>query len=603
MRGLLFFLLVTATAFGQDGAAIYKARCAGCHDAPVGRVPPASALRTMSAATILQALESGPMKAQAAGLTNTDLHSLVAYLAAPPLNPAAPVPAKAFCAGSPHSPSDSLEAARWKGWGANSANARFEDSATAGMTAADIPKLKLKWAFGLGDGTLVRSQAAVGGNHVFVAGLTGQLYSLDAGTGCIEWTFEAASPVRTSIVFGAAGGSGLAVYFADQRANAYGVDASTGKLLWRVNLADHPAAMITGAPQLHDGVLYVPVSSYEEILAGSPAYECCTFRGSVVALDGATGKIIWKTYTIAESSQPTKKSSTGTQLRGPSGAAAWSTPTLDEQRNVLYVSTGDNYSDPPSTTSDAVLALDAKSGKLLWSKQVTPGDVYSLGVHGKGRDFDFGQPPVLVSLTNGHRALVIGQKSGEVHALDPDRQGEIMWQARLGEGGALGGIQWGSASDGENIYVALSDLVVNSVPDKSAPLGSRFELNPDKGGGLFALRLASGERVWSAKPVPCGERKQCSPAQSAAVTAIPGVVFSGSVDGHLRAYSAATGQIIWDADTAQKYETVNGKEAKGGSLDVAGPVIYRGILYVNSGYGQWGGMPGNVLLAFSIDGK
>jgi polyvinyl alcohol dehydrogenase (cytochrome) len=270
---------------------------------------------------------------------------------------------------------------------------------------------------------------------------------------------------------------------------------------------------------------------------------------------------------------------------------------------VLYVSTCDNYSEPTTATSDAVLALDAKTGKLLWSKQVTADDVYNMGSQAKGRDFDFGQPPILVSLLNGKRALVIGQKSGIAYGMDPDRQGEILWTTPLGQGGKLGGIQWGSAADNAHMYVALSDLAMSVVPDKTAPQGYRLELNPAQGGGLFALQLASGEKVWSAQPVNCGERKNCSPGQSAAITAIQGAVFSGSLDGHLRGYSAKTGQVIWDVDTVRDYETVNGAKARGGALDIAGPVIAGGMLYVNSGYGQWGGMPGNVLLAFSVDGK
>ncbi len=236
-------------------------------------------------------------------------------------------------------------------------------------------------------------------------------------------------------------------------------------------------------------------------------------------------------------------------MHGPSGASVWATPTFDEKRDVVDVATGDNYSDPATNTSDAVLALDAKTGKILWSKQLTPGDVYNNGCGSPaktncpgahGNDFDFGQPPILVSLANGRRALVIGQKSGMVHALDPDRQGEILWQKRVGPGGVLGGIQWGSAADGENMYVALSGLQLRIVPDTAAPKGYSLGVDPKQGGGLFALRLLTGETVWDAKPEGCGERKHCSPAQSAPVTAIPGVVFSGSVDGHLRAYDAAT---------------------------------------------------------------
>jgi polyvinyl alcohol dehydrogenase (cytochrome) len=190
------------------------------------------------------------------------------------------------------------------------------------------------------------------------------------------------------------------------------------------------------------------------------------------------------------------------------------------------------------------------------------------------------------------------------HGLDPDRKGEILWQTRVGQGGSLGGSQWGSAADHDNMYVAVSDLKITGIVlDKTAAEGYRLTIEPQQGGGLFALKLSTGEKVWSAKPAPCGERKPCSPAQSAPVSVIPGVVFSGSVDGHLRAYSTATGEVIWDMDTAREYDTVNGQKARGGSLDAAGAVIAGGMLYVNSGYGQWGGLPGNVLLAFSVDGK
>ena len=302
----------------------------------------------------------------------------------------------------------------------------------------------------------------------------------------------------------------------------------------------------------------------------------------------------------------------GSKLRGPSGAAVWSTPTFDQKRDRLYVATGDNYSDPPTATSDAVLALDAKTGKLLWSRQATPGDIFNngCGTPGKancpsppGHDFDFGQPPVLVPLANGHRALVIGQKSGFVHAFDPDEDGKPLWSKRLGEGGALGGIMWGSAADHERFYVAVSDVRIKAVPDSSVPQGYRLDLDPGHGGGLFALNPATGDTLWAAKPFACGDRKNCSPAQSAPVSAIPGVVFSGSLDGHLRAYAADTGAVVWDIDTAAEYNTINGQKGRGGSLDVTGPVIAGGILYLTSGYGQWGGLPGNVLLAYSVEGR
>jgi polyvinyl alcohol dehydrogenase (cytochrome) len=614
-RRLLLLALSACTLFAQDGAAIYKKRCAGCHDAPAGRTPPFSALRAMDPARILHSLEGGLMKAQAEGMSSIERHALMSYLVSATPKASAPLPSTAFCAGDTGVLSDPLQGPRWNGWGIDFANTRFQDAAAAGFTAGDVPKLKLKWAFGLGDGIVARALPAIAGGRVFVGSESGAVYSLDARTGCIHWIFQADGGVTAAAIIGTAGPSQKrpAAYFGDQKANVYAVDTATGKLLWKIHADGHFAARVTAASQLHGGVLYVPVASFEEVMPLSPSYECCTFRGALVALDAATGKQVWKTYTITEPPQPVEKSKTGVQMRGPSGASVWSAPTFDEKRHALYVATGNNYSDPPTPTSDAVIALDSKTGKILWSRQLTPNDANNSGCSSPfktncpdsdGPDADFGQPPILVSLANGRRALVIGQKSGVAHALDPDKQGEVLWQTRVGQGGPLGGMQWGSAADRENMYVAVSDLQITGVvPDSTAPQGYRLTVDPNKGGGLFALRLTTGEKVWSAKPAPCGERKSCSPAQSAAVTAIPGVVFSGSVDGHLRAYSAANGEVVWDVDTVRDYETVNGQKARGGSLDGPGPTIAGGMLYVNSGYGQWGGMPGNVLLAFSVDGR
>ena len=376
---------------------------------------------------------------------------------------------------------------------------------------------------------------------------------------------------------------------------------------------DHYATTVTATPRFYKGVVYQPFASFEEALGADPRFECCTFRGSVAALDAGTGKKIWQTFTIPEPSKPTRKSPAGTQQSGPSGAGVWSAPTIDEQLGVLYVATGDNYSDPPTNTSDAILAMDLKTGELLWSRQLTEKDVYNTGCgtpqpancpEAHGPDYDFGQPPILVNLGQGKRALVIGQKSGMVHAVDPDQKGKLLWQTRAGEGSALGGSQWGSASDGQKVYVAISDIGIGGVADPNSPQGFRLTLDPKKGGGLHALDLKTGKMVWSAKPAPCAEsRTDCSPAQSAAVTAIPGVVFSGSLDGHLRGYSTATGEVLWDTDTAREFETVNGKSARGGSMDAAGPAVVNGMVFVNSGYNQFGGMPGNVFLAFSVNGK
>jgi polyvinyl alcohol dehydrogenase (cytochrome) len=474
--------------------------------------------------------------------------------------------------------------------------------------------LQLRWAFGLGDVTVARGQPVVVDGRLYASSTAGRLYSLDAKSGCLYWLFEADSEIRSGVVVDAGGQPDAkpAVFLGDAKANAYAVDAATGKLIWKTHPENHYAAVITAAPILYRGAVYFGVSSYEEVTGALASYECCTFRGSVVALDAASGKEIWKTYTVEQAPKPTQKTKTGAQRWGPSGAAVWSTATMDEKRDVLYVSTGDNYSDPPTTMSDAVLALDRSTGKILWSRQMTAKDAYTIDCEdpvktncpdSNGPDFDFGQPPILVVLAKGRRALVIGQKSGVAYAIDPDHQGKLLWQTRVGKGSSLGGIQWGSAADGQNMYVALSDIGFKQVKDPNDPSKIKTQLDPAAGGGLFALQLRSGKKLWSTPPPSCGERLNCSPAQSAAVSVIPGVVFSGAEDGHFRAYSTATGKVLWDYETAREYDAVNGQKAHGGAIDGGGPAIVGGIVYVYSGYSTWGGLPGNALLAFSVDGK
>jgi polyvinyl alcohol dehydrogenase (cytochrome) len=400
-------------------------------------------------------------------------------------------------------------------------------------------------------------------------------------------------------------GSRYAAFFGDASANAYAVDAATGQLLWKTKVDEFPVARITGSPVVHGGRLYVPVASSEEGAGSVPSYECCRFRGSIVALDAVTGRQIWKTYTIPEEPRPTKRNAVGTQLWGPSGAPVWTSPAIDEARNALYIGTGNAYTDPVTDRSDAFVAMDLDTGRILWSRQMTADDAYTSACRlpdktncadSNGPDFDFSASPILVTLADGRRLLVAGQKSGIVHALDPDRNGEVIWQTRVGEGGTMGGVQWGSATDGTNVYVALSDI------GRIMLTFSNFtDADPNRGGGMFALSLQNGARVWYTPPPGCNGRPRCSPAQSAAVSALPGVAFSGSVDGHMRAYATADGRVLWDFDTIRDYQTVNGVDGRGGSIDGPGPAIGGGMVFFNSGYHTAGGVPGNVLLAFGVE--
>jgi polyvinyl alcohol dehydrogenase (cytochrome) len=447
---------------------------------------------------------------------------------------------------------------------------------------------------------MMRSQPVVYHGRLYVASDRGTVSALDAATGCTHWEFKAAN-VRSGLSLGRSGARD-ALFFGDATGAVHALDLSNGTELWQAKISDHKGGLVTGTPAYANGRVYVGLSSAEEVLAVTPGYVCCTFRGSVSAVDAATGKILWQTHTIPEAATARGEAKDGRAIFGPSGAGVWASPTVDAEKNTLYVTTGDNYSDPATDSSDAVLAFALDTGKLLWSKQLTTGDVFNLACanqqqatckNGNGPDFDFGASPILMTLPSGRRCLLLGQKSGMVYAIDPDRKGELLWQARAGRGGSLGGVQWGPATDGHALFVAVSDIAFTKSPN---PM--ELAADPKVGGGISAYRVESGEVEWKAAAVPCGDRPKCSPAQSAAVTAIPGAVFSGSLDGHIRAYAAADGKILWDYDTERAYDTVNQVPGNGGSIDAAGPVIAEGMVFVLSGYSQFGGKPGNVLLAF-----
>jgi polyvinyl alcohol dehydrogenase (cytochrome) len=587
----------------QTGAALYAQNCAQCHDAITqqSRVPSRAALQQMSFEHVLRTITSGSMAEMTKGRTDEERKTIAAFVTGRNSEPAKDE-VTAECAERPLIFGGALDGPRWNGWGADLNNSRFQPPEAARLALDQVPKLQLKWAFGFPGVPSAYAQPTVVGGVLFVGGADYKVRALDAKSGCTIWTYATEAPVRAAISFGPLSGADhFALFFGDLRANVYAVNAATGSLIWKKKVEDHPAARITGGATLYSGVLYVPVSSIEEATGSRASYECCTFRGSVIALDAASGEVVWKSYTIPEAPHPTTKNSLGTQLHGPSGASVWSAPTIDAQRQALYVATGNSYSNPPADTSDAVLAFDLKTGRMLWHQQGTPNDSFVVACFGMdptncpqdhGPDHDFGQSPILVSLRDGHRALVIGQKSGIVHAFDPDQEGKVLWQTRIGKGGPLGGSEWGSAADGERVYVANSD--VRFYRD-----GTR-RLDPNPGGGLFGLDLSDGKVTMQVPPVPCGERERCSPALSAAVTVIPGVVFSGSVSGYLRAYATEDARLLWEFDTARDYATVNGAPAHGGAMDGPGPVIVDGMLYVNSGYAQWSGIPGNVLLAFGV---
>ena len=583
---------------------LFQKHCASCHQAAAGaeaRVPQIAALKTMTPAAILRTLESGIMKAQAAPLSGDERQKIANFLGtAVTVERRREEIANPCPAGSPWK-----DTAGWTSWGGGLANARFLSAKEAGIEGEAVPRLKLKWAFAFPDTSTLRSQPAVYRGRIFAGSQDGSVYALDTATGCVHWTTAVQSQVRSGITIGDIAGN-PAIFFGDSAGYIYALDASSGKQIWRMRPDEHPASTVTATPVFYQGRLYVGAASREEALSVSQEYPCCTFRGSESALDAVTGKTIWKRYMIPDAARQRAKSKRGTAVFGPSGAGVWTAPTLDPERDTMYVTTGDNYSEPATSLSDAVVAMKMSTGEILWSKQLTAKDAWnsSCQLPGKvncpdteGPDWDFAASAILTPLQNGKRVLLLPQKSAVIYGVDPDQRGKVLWQARIGEGGTVGGIEWGSATDGRNVYVALSDIRFD-LALKPGSNDRTYQLNPDKGGGMFAFRVDNGERMWQTPPPGCGDRRPCSPAQSAAVTAIPGAVFSGSEDGHLRAYSTLNGKIVWDFDTAREFKTVNGIAGHGGAIDVAGPVVADGMLFALSGYPARGGLGGNVLLAF-----
>jgi polyvinyl alcohol dehydrogenase (cytochrome) len=566
---------------------LFETTCMTCHGNPsVTQAQSPSALRLMPPEAVYDALVSGTMHAQARQLADGQRRGVAEYLSGRNLTDrrgeASRMPN--VCASNP--PIRSLtQGPAWNGWSAEAGNGRLQSADAAGLTAAQVPRLKLKWAFGLPEATQVYGQPSVVGGRVFVAGNSGYVYSLDATTGCVYWSFQALSAVRTATTVGPVTGqrtTRFAAFFGDQRAMIYAVDATDGRLLWKTRVDEHGLAGITGAPALHEGRLYIPVSSREEPAGVATVYPCCTFRGSIVALDSSSGRQIWKTSIIKEESKPVGKNVDGTQLWAPSGGAIWNTPTIDPARRALYIGTGNSTSRPAADTTDAVMAMDLKTGHILWTVQDTLDDAWLAGCGNVttptnypqplGPDYDFGASPVLRSLSGNRRILVAAQKSGVVWGHDPDRQGEVVWKIQLPQQMALGEITFGGAADERLAYFGL------------------------RSGGIAAVDLATGKRVWFT-PLP---GREAGAGQTAALTLIPGVVFSGGWDGMLRALSSADGTPLWDFNMKRDFATVNGVRASGGAMGSSGPTVAGGMVFAGSGY-VFGGIssPGNVLLAFS----
>jgi polyvinyl alcohol dehydrogenase (cytochrome) len=582
---------------GLEGQIVYGRSCASCHvytGVSAQRTPDMLSLRKLAPETIYEVLNTGAMRAQGQGLTDEQRRSVAEYLAGRPVGSSDAGDAKNMtnhCSGDP-AITGPLAGPSWNGWGAGSANTRFQPAAQAGLTAEQVPHLKLKWAFGFPGSSSVWGQPTVVAGHLYIGNDTGYVYSLNATSGCVYWSYKAQAAVRTAISVGPVQGHGTAkyaIYFGDLKANVYALDASTGRMLWTVHADDHPMAQITGAPTLVAGRLYVPAAGTEESVSSNDLYPCCSSRGFVLALDANTGRQLWKTYAIPETPKPTKKNWNGMQLYGPAGGSVWTAPTVDLKTQTVYVSTGDAFTEPAADTTDAVLALDINTGKIRWSFQGTENDVWlaNCGPGAKtlacpegvmGPDWDFGASAMLRVLPGGRRVLVVPQKSGVVWAFDPDRNGALLWKINLAtkRPNPQGAIVFGGAADEQSAYIAITE------------------------GGMVALRLKDGKKKWFT-PIVAPGMVGVTKGQAAAVTAIPGAAFVGGWDGKLHALSTTDGRILWEFETAREFPTVNGVKAKGGAMGGPGAVVAAGMLYVGSGYAAFGTGPGNVLLAFGVE--
>lgn len=572
------------------GMQLFQENCAACHTQKGmdvgGRVAPSlPTLRSLPPERIFDAMVNGKMKEQAAGLDRMQKKQVAEFLGGRPMVDAAGTDVKTMSNRCKVNPEFRLASGDWNGWGPKADNARFQPA--AGIAPADVPKLKLKWAFGVPLGSSMFSEPTAAGGRLFFGGDNGTVYAIDQDTGCAYWSFHGEGGIRTAPVVQPVTGQKekFAVIFASQGGTVYAVGARTGELLWKARPTEDPHGL-TGSIAAWDGRVYVPFTGTETLAGSNPKYECCKSRGGVAAIDASTGKTIWYASSIQEPLVSRGKNEIGTPMWGPSGASVWNTPTVDPKRKLIYFGTGNSFNEPAAATSDSIVAVDMETGKIRWHHQEIRDDAFVLGCPDTspagnhcptkiGPDWDFGGSSiVLKTLPNGKDILIGSGKHGIAVAVDPDQQGKLVWRTKLyGDTPptADGLVIFGGGADSRYIYYPLQR----------------------PGGGLTALDLATGKPAWTT-PLKADGRGQIGPA-----SVIPGAVFTGAWDGVLRAVDVQ-GKVVWSFDTKRDFQTINGISAKGGSLGQAGAVIAGGKLFVASGYvGMQNGSAGNVILAFS----
>jgi polyvinyl alcohol dehydrogenase (cytochrome) len=595
----------------HPGKLVYEASCAACHNNPEAtRAPAFDTLKAMRYQTIHYALSKGKMQAQAAALSPQQKSDVIDFLVGREVANDDWI-AKMRCPADRRSV-ELRAAPTLTGFGFDKRNHRHLSARAAGLSTQDFRNLELAWAIGFPQATQMRAHPAIVGETLFLPVADSQrLFAIDVGgPPCLKWVYENDIPLRTSPTYGELPDGRKVLAFADIGSNVHMVDAASGERLWIQPVALYPLSLTTGTPVLHEDRLYVPISQYEISVGANDDHECCKTHGAVSALDARTGQVIWTAHTMPEA-KPVRDRGDGKMIWGPSGAPIWNSPAIDAKRGVLYVGTGEATSEPAAPTTDAILAIDLKDGSIRWSFQATENDIFLTGCgRNRGglncpkntvfRDVDFGASMILAQRSDGSDVVLAGQKSGTLWALDPDNQGKLLWRQDFGEGSPLGGIHWGIAYDGERVF---------------APINRPYGAAPPQGAtqkpGVHAVKVDTGEVLWTfaAQPDCSGDRqarvKACSNniGLSAAPALIDGALVTGSLDGFVRAFDAKTGELLFQFDTVRPFETLNGVEAKGGAIDAASIYAANGYLFVHSGYGLFGQMPGNVLLAFKRKGS
>ncbi len=478
-------------------------------------------------------------------------------------------------------------------------------AAQSGLASGDLKNLEVAWAIGF-PGQNGGTGAAIVGNTMFVS-MGGLLAALDTASGCVKWSVKANS--RNTPSFGDINGRKVVAVAVGPEVLV--VDAGTGETIWQASgQADGNPGSIRGGVVIYKDRIIVPISA-SGVAAGQRAtFECCVGHGAVVALSAADGKKLWEYHTMPKAEYNGEVSATGVKQRGPSGAPIWAIPLIDEKRNRVIVATGENTSHPDTDTSDALIALDLDTGKIAWKFQAMTLDVWNMACAatkqssgpncpwniandpGTGRDFDFGAGATLAKDASGRDVILAGQKSGDTWAFDAE-SGKKLWNVRFGDGTYLGGIHWGITTDGQRLFAAVNDPVIPGAQTSPHP-------------GVYAVDINTGKQVWGfdAKPNCDGDRGKLVSACatkygfSAAPLTIDGAVVGATLGGEVFIFDGKTGAVLKTLDTIGLHKTINGIEAKGGSIDSHGISAGAGMLFVNSGYGLFGQTAGNVLIAY-----